>query len=106
MEKTIKDLLHFNIFYNYKLYRIPNDWEQKLIISLKDFIEGLKIKAFTNYDGWGNIVYRNRVLTDAKLFLMDANEDTTHIHFNGYNIKLKVLDLIFHEDIKIIWYNK
>ena len=106
MEKTIKDLLHFNIFYNYKDYPRPSEWEKSLLIPLNEFMCNLKHRIYTNYDGCGKLVYRNRVLSDSKLFLMQSDSDNAHISFNGYNIRLRVLDLIFSNDVRIVWFNK
>lgn len=106
MSNSIKDLLHISIFYNYQDYKKPEDWELKLLMTVNEFIDGLKVKAFTDYDGCGYVVYRNRILNNSPIYLMGSDYEKAHINFNGYNVRLTLLRLVFGNDVKIIWYNR
>jgi hypothetical protein len=106
MSCSLKELVHNNIFYNYKDYKTPDEWEKSCIIPFQEFMSYIEKGYITSYDGFGKLLYRNRVLKDCKLFLMCGDPKKAHIEFNGYTIRLRALAEIFKNDVSIMWYNK
>lgn len=99
----LKDIIHNVIFEDYKNYSNPGEYCS--IINMLTFIDYIKNKLFTDYDGFGLLVYRNRVIEDSKLFLMDGNENA-FVSYKGFNLRLNQLLVIFGSDVKICWFNK
>lgn len=106
MAKSIKNLIHDNMFYNYQESNKLQEWEKGCVIPLPEFIEYIEKQFITDYDGFGKLLYRNRVLDECKLFLMCGDSKKAHIEFNGYNIRLTTLLEIFKNDVAMVWYNK
>lgn len=106
MAKSIKDLVHNTVFYNYKDYKKPEEWEKGCILNMPEFLNLLNLNVISDYDGYGLLVYRNKVLEDSKLYLMGGDINEAHIIFNDYKIRLNLLLYLFKDEVSIIWYNK
>ena len=104
MSKTLKELIHNTVFINYKKYnKLEKDNDT---MNISNFLKLLKQDCITNSDGFGYLVYRNRVLKDSVLFLMCGDAELIHFNFNKYNLRLKTLFEIFKDEVAILWINR